>query len=153
MNLKLIADSPYPKFEVYDEDKIVMRIKIDPQLQAVRLSRGENHRVFFIGEERLRKRSVITLLNEYSQPLGTLINDKSNNTGIVEVEDIKFKFSIAARAGKEISLFEADNLFPVLNCKIENEALPSTLDNITYLLFSLSWYTFLTKKKEDFQFA
>jgi len=154
MYLKLITASPYPKFEVYEEDKVVMRIKIDPEMQAVRITHNENRRVFFLAEEKLRKMTVTTLLNEYSQPLGTLIKDKSNGSGKIEVEGTKLRYSMTDRPNKEITLFEINTRFEVLNCKIENEALLPALNNISYLLFSLSWFTFLVKeKKEDLQFA
>ena len=151
MYLKLIANTPYPKFEVYDEIQLVIRIKIDPEMQALRVTYKEKLRVFFIVEQKSRKSHLFSLLNEYSQPLGTLIKDKSNNSGELEIEDMKLKYTLA---NNEINLFENDKLVAALNCKIENEVLLSAVSNINYLLFGLSWVTFLIKEtKETFQFA
>ena len=154
MYLKLIANNQYPKFEVYDEGQLVVGIKIDPEMQAVRVTYKENRRVFFIIEEKFRKASILTLLNEYSQPLGSLVKDKSNNSGQIEIEEIKLKYKLADTSEKQISLFEINNPAAVLNCKIEIDALPSVMNNINYLLFGLSWVAFLVKEeKEILQFA
>jgi hypothetical protein len=154
MYLKLIANSPYPKFEVYDEDKPAIGIKIDPEMQAVRVTYKEKRRVFFILEEKLRKSSLLTLVNEYSQPLGTLINDKSNNSGEIEIEGIKLKYSLIDSSYKEINIFEINNPVALLKCRIENEALLSAISNINYLLFGLSWVSFLVKEgRENLQLA
>ena len=150
MYLKLIANTPYPKFEVYDEIQLVIRIKIDPEMQALRVTYKEKLRVFFIVEQKSRKSHLFSLLNEYSQPLGTLIKDKSNNSGELEIEDMKLKYTLA---NNEINLFENDKLVAALNCKIENEVLLSAVSNINYLLFGLSWVAFLVKEKESLQFA
>ena len=154
MYLKLIANDSYPKFEVFEEDQLVIGIKIDHEMRAVRVTYKDKRRVFFIGEEKSRKNNIFTLVNEYSQPLGSLIKDKSNNSGQIEIENIKLKYKFADTPDKQISLFEINNPVAVLNCEIENDALVSALDNINYLLFSLSWFTLLSKqKKEQLQFA
>jgi len=154
MYLKLIANSSYPKFEAYDKDQLVIGIKIDPEMQAVRVTYKDNRRVFFLVEEKFRKTNILTLLNEYSQPLGSLTKDKSNNSGQIEIEDIKLKYKITDAADKQISLFEINNTVAVLNCKIEVDALLYAMSNINYLLFGLSWVAFLVKEeKESLQFA
>jgi hypothetical protein len=154
MYLKLIANTSYPKFEAYDKDQLVIGIKIDPEMQAVRVTYKENRRVFFLVEEKFRKTNILTLLNEYSQSLGSLAKDKSNNSGQIEIEGIKLKYKLADTADKQISLFEINNPVAVLNCKIENDTLLDAMSNINYLLFGLSWVAFLVKEeKENLQFA
>jgi hypothetical protein len=155
MYLKQIPSKSNPKFEVCAGDQVVIGIKIDPQMQTVRVTYKENRRVFFVVEEKYKKTHVTTLLNEYSQPLGSLIKDKSNNSGEIEIEDVKLRYELTDRSGaEEINLFEINNPVAALNCKIENEALLSIADNINYLLLSLSWVAFLVKEeKESFQFA
>jgi hypothetical protein len=146
MHLKLVANAPSPKFEIYDDDQVVAGIKIDLQMQALRLTYREIRRVFFITEERLRKGSQLNLLNEYSQPLGTLIKNKSNTSGEMEIEGLKLNFNIADNGGKEVNLYEKNK--PVLSCKIQDEALLFALENINYLLFAFMWYTFLLKEQK-----
>ncbi len=154
MYLKLIANNPNPKFEVYDEGQLAIGIKIDPEMQAVRITYKENRRVFFVVEEKLRRGNILTLLNEYSQPLGFLSNEKSNNSGKIEIEGMKLKYKLAGTPDKEISLFEINNPVAALNCRIENDTLLSAVSNMNYLLFGLSWVAFLVKEeKENLQFA
>ena len=145
MYLRLIANDPYPKYEIYEGDQLVIRVKIDPEMQAVRLISDENRRVFFITEEKVRKSAVFTLVNEYSQPLGTLVKDKSDSSGEIEVEGLKLKYELTNTPDKQINLFKAGK--HLLNCKIENEALLSALQNLNYLLFGLSWFALLVKEK------
>ena len=154
MYLKVIANNPHPKFEIYDNGEPVIGIKIDPEMQTVRVTYKEKKRVFFIVEEKLRKHHLITLLNEYSQPLGSLVKDKSNNSGEIEIEDMKFAYKLAGAEHNQINLAEINNPRTGVNCEIENEAISSAMTNINYLLFSLSWVAFLVKEeKENFQFA
>ncbi|MEP6594501.1 MAG: hypothetical protein ABJA71_01090 [Ginsengibacter sp.] len=153
MYLKLIANNPYPKFEVHGKDQLV-RINIDLEMEAMRVTYNEKRRVFFIVEEKFRKSSILTLVNEYSQLLGILIKDKSNNSGEIEIEGMKLKYKLEDTFDKEINLFEINNRGVTLNCKIENDALLSASSNINYLLFGLSWVAFLVKQeKENLQFA
>jgi hypothetical protein len=154
MHLKFIASNSYPKFEVYDNGQLVIGIKVDTEMQAVRVTYKENRRAFFLAEEKFRKNSILTLVNEYSQPLGSLVKDKSNNSGQVEFEDMKLSYKLSDTADKQISLFEINNPVAVLNCSIEIDALLPAIDNINYLLFGLSWVAFLVKEqKENLQFA
>ena len=154
MYLKQIPGKSNPKFEVYAEDQVVIGIKIDPEMQSVRVRYKENRRVFFVVEEKFKKTYSITLLNEYSQPLGSLTKDKSNNSGEIEIEGVKLKYELTGKAAQEVNLFEINNPVAALNCKIENEALLYTAGNMNYLLFSLSWVAFLIKEeKENLQFA
>lgn len=152
MYLKLIANDSYPKFQVVNDNQPVVGIKIDPQMQAVRITYEETKRVFFIVEEKFRKSHLISLLNEYSQPLGTLTKEKSSNSGEIELEGMKLSYNIIDSGVREINLYEANKL--VLNCKIENEALLSALENMNYLLFAFSWFIFLLKEEKPvLQFA
>ncbi len=150
MYLKLIADNPYPQFDVYDEDSLVVRIKIDKEMQALRITCKDNQRVFFIVEERSGKGSICTLLNEYSQPLGTLIQDKFISTsGEIEIEGMKFNYRIASNPVKEIILLENNKHNSILNCRINDAVLFEYTNFINYFIFALSWFIFLSKEKKE----
>ena len=154
MYLKLITNNPYPQFDVYDEDRLVVRIKIDEKMQALRITCKDNRRVFSIAAEKVRKINVYSLLNEYSQPLGTLIKDKvQDNTGEVEIEGLKLNYQLISNPINEIVLFE-NNAEQLLNCRVSDSLLPEFTNYINYFVFSLSWFAFLCKeKKEAISFA
>lgn len=156
MKVKFIPAKSYPEFEVYDETKMVIHVKIDTEIQAFRIRCQENRRVFSIATEVVKKNKITTLLNEYSQQLGSLIKSKSdNNTGEIDIEGVQYTFKLNNDFLKEIHLFEDNNYQPVLSCKLEMGPL-SLLheDSISYLLFSLVWFKFLTKDQAAFiQFA
>ncbi|MEO6455159.1 MAG: hypothetical protein ABIN97_13850 [Ginsengibacter sp.] len=150
MYLKLIANNPYPQFDIYDEDKLAVRIKIDKEMQALRITCKDNRRVFFIAEEKFRKTSVSTLLNEYSQPLGALIPDKFvNNSGEIEIEGMKLNYRITNFPVKEIVLLENNKVDSVLNCRINDALLLEYSNYINYFIFALSWFAFLSKEKQE----
>ena len=108
--------------------------------------------VFFIATELLKKNKITTLLNEYSQQLGSLVKSKSdNNTGEIEIEGVQYSFKLNNDFLKEINLFEDNNYEPVLSCKLEmGQLLFPHEEYITYLLFSLVWFKFLTKEQATF---
>lgn len=155
MNMKLVANSPYPQFDVYDDEKLVVRIKIDKDMQALRLICKDNRRVFFIVEEILKKGSMCTLVNEYSQPLGILIQDKfSNGSGAIEIEGMQLNYRLTSNPVKEIILLENDKYNSLLNCRINDAVLFEYSNYINYFIFALSWFLFLSKeKKESMHFA
>lgn len=149
MYLKLITKNPYPQFDVYDEDKVVVRIKIDKEMQAIRITCHDTHRVFFIVEEKFRKNSVLNLVNEYSQPLGSLIADKfMANSGEVEIEGMKLNYQLNSHPITEIALFES-SAGPLLNCRLNDALLLEYNSYVNYFIFALSWFTFLSKEKKE----
>jgi hypothetical protein len=156
MKVKFVSNKSYPEFEVYDETKMVIHIKIDPEIQAFRIRCQDNRRVFSIATEVVKKNKITTLLNEYSQQLGSLIKSKPDNTtGEIEIEGVHYTFKLNNDFLKEIHLFEDNNYQPVLSCKLEMGQLSFLHeDYISYLLFSLVWFKFLTQEQATFvQFA
>jgi len=156
MKIKFISRESHPEFEVYEGNKMVIQIKIDNEIQAFRIRCQDNRRVFFIANEEVKKNKITTLLNEYSQPLGSITKSKSGiNTGRIEIERVSYTYKLSGNSGKEISLFAHNNYQPVLSCQLEMEQ-SSFLheDYISYLLFSLVWFKFLTTEQATFvQFA
>ncbi|MEO6330168.1 MAG: hypothetical protein ABIO55_14645 [Ginsengibacter sp.] len=155
MYLKLITDNPYPHFDVYDEDTLLVQIKVDKEMQALRITCKENRRVFFIVEEKLRRGNVLNLVNEYSQPLGFLNKGKvQGNSGEIEIEGLNLNYRLSSNPVTEIALFENDKRNSILNCRLNDALLLAYGDYINYFIFALSWFTFLSKdKKELMHFA
>jgi hypothetical protein len=156
MKIIFVSNKPFPEFEIYEENKMVIHIKIDTQTQAFRVKCLGNRRVFFIEDEVIRKTEITTLLNEYSQQLGFLTRNKLDiNSGEIEIEGDQYSYRLNDDLLKEINLFELNNYQPVLSCKIEAGQLSIlNKDYINYLLFALAWFTFLSKEQTSYaQFA
>jgi hypothetical protein len=151
MKVVFVSHKSYPEFELYEENNKVMHIKIDNESNAFRITRDDNRRAFFIQEEVIKKNKIITLLNEYSQQLGSLTNISADKeTGEMEIEGIQYLYMLNSGLSKEIKLFKADRDQSILTCKIEPGQLSfSTEDYLNYLLFGLAWYTFLTKEQAN----
>ena len=156
MKIIFISNKPFPEFEIYEENKMVIHIKIDTQTQAFRVMCHSNRRVFFIEDEVIKKTEITTLLNEYSQQLGFLTKGKPDiNSGEIEIEGNRYTYKFNDDFLKEINLFEPNNYKPILSCKLEVGQL-SILNKvyINYLLFALVWYIFLAKEQTSYaQFA
>ncbi len=157
MNIKFISRKPYPEFEVSDENKMIIHIKVDTETQAFRIKYNDNRRVFFIADEVFKKNKVTTLLNEYSQQLGFLTIDKlDNNSGEIEIEGVQYEYKLKNGFTKEINLYKHNNHYqPILNCRLESEELSLANNSyINYMLFALAWFTFLSKEHStSMQFA
>jgi len=152
MQIKFISHRPYPEFEVFEQNKILIHIKVDTETQAFRIAIRDNKRVFFIADEVVKKNKITTLLNEYSIQLGSLSKSKSDdNAGEIEFEGVQYTYSLNDDLRKEINLFERGKIQPILSCKLEPGQLSFLSEGyINYLLFSLVWYKFLTKGQPVF---
>ncbi len=152
MTIISIPHDSYPEFEIYEENKMLIHIKVDREAQAFRINYKDKRRVFFIAEEMVKKGRVIILLNEYSQRLGSLnLINSTNSSGEIEIEGVRYTYELNDDFGKEINLFRHDNSQPILSCKLEKGEL-SFLNKkyVNYVLFALSWFAFITTKQEAF---
>jgi hypothetical protein len=151
MKVVFVSHKSYPEFELYEENNRVMHIKIDNESNAFRITLDDNRRVFFIQEEVIKKNKIITLLNEYSQQLGSLMNTSADKeTGEVEIEGIQYLYMLNNGISNEIKLYKADSDQSILNCKLETGQLSFFKEGyLNYLLFGLAWYTFLTKEQAN----
>lgn len=151
MIIKFISGKPHPEFEVIEDDNLAMHIKLDVETQGFRIKFKDKRRVFFISNEVIKKNKVTTLLNEYSQQLGSLTESKINdNEGEIEIEQRLYNYKLSDDFLKEINLSEQDSGEVVLSCKLGNGELSLLKKNyLNYILFSLAWFAFLTKQKTD----
>jgi len=149
MIIKFISNKSHPEFEIFEDNNILIHIKIDAETQGFRIKFEDKRRVFFISDEIIKKNKITTLLNEYSQQLGSLSEDKINyNQGEIEIEDSVYIYKMNDDFLKEINLFEQHSGELVLNCKLGNGELSFLKKNyLNYILFSLAWFAFLTKEK------
>ena len=91
MKIIFTSHKLYPEFKVYEDNKVVIQVKIDNPSQAFRITCLDNKRVFFIADEIVKKTKITTLLNEYSQQLGSLIKSNSDiNAGEIEIEGERY---------------------------------------------------------------
>lgn len=152
MIIKFISDKLSPEFEVYEESKMIIHIKIDTDTQAFRITCLDSKRVFFIADEVTKKVTITTLLNEYSQRLGSLSKSKSAlNSGEIEIEEVQYTYTFSDDFIKEINLFNQNSRQPVLTCKLEPGQLSFLNEGyINYLLFSIAWFKFLREKQPAF---
>lgn len=151
MNIKFISNKSYPEFEVYEENKMIIHIKVDLETDSFRIKCKDKRRVFFISDEIIKKNKITFLLNEYSQQLGSLIENKlNNNLGEIEIERMSYSYEINDDFSKEINLFEHNSHHQFLSCKIESGNLSLfKKDYLSYLLFSLGWFNFLTQEQPN----
>ena len=151
MKVVFVSHRSYPEFELYEENKRVLHLKIDNASNAFRITCDDNRRVFFIGEETIRKNKIITLLNEYSQQLGSLSNmNTDDNTGEIEIEGIQYTYGLNNGLSKEIALYKSESDQSILTCRLEPGQLSFLNEGyLNYLLFGLAWYNFLTKEQPN----
>jgi hypothetical protein len=59
MEIMFISNKPYPEFEIYEENKMVIHIKIDLQTQAFRIISLDTKSIFYC-RELVKKKNIIT---------------------------------------------------------------------------------------------
>src|SRR5436853_7619603 len=95
MNILFISNKLYPEFEVYENKKLIVHIKIDDASRAFRIKFEDTRRVFLIADEVIRKTKIVTLLNEYSQQLGFLTKgNSSGSAGEIEIEGTQYTYGL-----------------------------------------------------------
>lgn len=155
MNLKLITIGNN-SFEIYDQEKLVIKIKTDHKAKAFRIDCRGKKRVFFVEEGNV-KSDMDVVINEYSQPLGFIKKSKEkNNFGIIETEGTKYIYSISIKSSVEVMLYINYDKNPDIFCRFENAPHFDVINSIEtkYILFSLTWFLFLnSQKKEELEFA
>ncbi len=149
MQVRILGSDNKPEIEIYDGAEKLIHIKIDSEVSAFRINCLNVKRVFSVYEEVVRRHTSTILLNEYSQPLGKIEKDRLlDQTGIIEVEDLQMNYRIR-NADEQTHIFFTEHSREVFNCTLSIEMLRSLNDTyVSILLFSLSWYAYLSKSKQ-----
>ncbi len=149
MKIKLISYKPYPEFSISESDKLQMHIKLDINANAFRIKYKDSRRVFFIYEETVKNKSVTTLLNEYSQQLGSIAtNELSPDSGQLEIEGESYIYRLN-NSSQEIKIFKNDPFQSTLVCSASLSDWPSPSHfSINYIMFSIGWFIYMGKEKE-----
>ncbi len=151
MRISISGSESRPEIEMHDNAEKLIHVKIDTEVSAFRINCLNVKRVFSVYDEVVKRHSVKVLLNEYSQALGKIEKDKLlEQTGQVTIEDMHLNYRIRTMAKGEVYVFLLEHSKEVFNCSI-NEDKFATLkeDGVCILLFSLCWYAYLSKKKQD----
>ncbi len=145
MEIKFISYEPYPEFVVYEGGQMAIHVKLDIETDAFRIECFDQKRVFFIYDEIIKNKPVVTLLNEYSQQLGCMTKNTIQNSGEIEIESISYIYNLNKPLKKITILKNSEH--PVLLCTLEMKEWPfPNKIYLNYILFSLSWFVHLRKE-------
>lgn len=151
MQANISGSTSRPEIEIYESAEKLIHIKIDPEVSAFRINCLNVKRVFSVYEEVSRRHTYTVLLNEYSQPLGKIEKDHLlDQTGLVDVEDIKLNYRIRTMPKGDIYLFLAEESKEVFNCSINPQSFAAMNESqVAILLFSICWFAYLSKNKQS----
>ncbi|MEO7046461.1 MAG: hypothetical protein ABI091_14215 [Ferruginibacter sp.] len=149
MEIKIISFKPYPKFVVSEGIKILIQIKLDTEMNGFRIRCQNSRRVFFITEESIKNKTLITLSNEYSQKIGSISKSpQEKNSGRVEIEGFEYNYKIDSFS-EELYLYKNVQPFQfhaTYKLGLKEWPFPGEI-YINYILFSVAWFLFSTNEK------
>ena len=92
-------------------------LRYNPLLQSVRISSGNEHRLFFIKPGGAGKRFHFT--NEYGFAVGKLaLSDTDTGDGTIEVGEHGFHYRLFRDPAPELAIYTPLQLLPALTCQL-----------------------------------
>lgn len=152
------TSTDYEDFLFKEDEKTVLKLRLNYHLQTVRIETESEKRVFIIEDEGLL-RTRLVLKNEYGVRMGQMIFDSRNElNGKVEIESSHFKFSIPKGSSGALSIYDYSGRKLIYNCNLSfdpgekkpetREAHQTALKNSPTFILALSWYLFQQSIKQ-----
>jgi hypothetical protein len=151
--------SSIKKYQLTEGDETKLVLKYNPEQRSVRVSREENHRLFFIDKTGLWHNKTI-LKNEYGVEIGRLSFDKAQHIGAIEIEGKKYFYSFENNKSQQLVVFEHSISLPLAVCDLSQAPSFTSLasdryssEECTCFLLGLCWYLFPHTAAEHLEFA
>lgn len=144
--VQISSNSSHQVYELWDNKEKLIAFNYHVVHGTIRIVSDEP-RVFLLRKEGFLKNRTV-LLNEYGFKMATLFEETEAQSGQIEIDEKKFRFSIHNRLYKEVFIFSYDSDKPFITCD-----LPSALNNYKALLLVLCWFRSQHHKKELLQSA
>jgi hypothetical protein len=152
------SKNPLEVYELREDASVKLTYSVNPKLSSFRADCKTTKRNFFIEREGFWGNKVV-LKNEYGVAMGRLLHARWwGNEGTIELDGEKFRYRYRNNPMSEIVFYKTNPEEPLLACGLighhgttdvklhKGRELPA--DDLTYLLFALSWYLFLPVAKE-----
>ncbi len=153
MNIVSLKNNPGRQdYLLTEDDKTVLKLCYKNDAHIARVETEKERRVLIIEDEGLL-RTLLILKNEYGVRIGSLSYDNFSVTqGVVEIENIKYRFRIHQFATPELHIYKGSYKNLIYSCQllVENNKSKNALAS---LIIAVSWYLFLKGKvKTDHAF-
>ncbi len=134
-------------FNLSEANTVTQVLRYNPLQKSARLSGMGPQRLFFIEEAGFRNHHLI-LKNEYGFTIGRLsAENHTNEAGLMEIEEKKFSYQLTNRPVPELTIYELDQVQPLLTCAFVKNAgreylisPTASLQEFASLLLGLCWY-------------
>lgn len=138
-------------YELWNSKEKLLTLAYHPASATIRISSGDEKRVFLIGREGfLRRRTV--LRNEYGIRMGQLIYDNNlENQGLIDVYEEGFNYILENGSDPKVSIYRNTEKLAVSQLPTISEDINS--DNYDLLMLILCWYVSTTVKKQVEEYA
>jgi hypothetical protein len=144
--VQITSNANHKGYELWDNEEKLIAFSYHVVHGTIRIVSDEP-RVFLLRKEGFLKNRTV-LLNEYGFKMAALFEETEAQSGQIEIEEKKFKYSIHKGLLKEVFIYAADAERPFIVCD-----LPSALNNYIALLLVLCWFKMQHQKKELLQSA
>src|SRR4030095_4912356 len=138
-------------YELWNSKKKLLALAYHPASGTLRVSAGNEKRVFLIGREGfLRRRTV--LRNEYGIRIGQLTYDNNqDNLGTIDVYEEDFTYILQNDPDPKASIHRGTELLAVSELPAISDDINS--DNYDLLMLVLCWYISTAVKKQVEEYA
>lgn len=145
------SSAEYEDFLFKEDEKTILKLRLNYHLQTVRIETESEKRVFIIEDEGLLKTKLV-LKNEYGVRMGQMVFDNwYGQQGTVEIENSRFRFTIRKTPSAELQLYKnsGKNLIYSGNLLFESgnsqhearQGIQLILKNYQHsYILALSWY-------------
>lgn len=130
-------------FQLKENDSTVLEIHYRPEMHTARIETRDERRVLIIEDESFLK-TKISVKNEYGISIGSLVYDNfSDNHGMVEIENIKFRFFIEHKPTPELQIYKDKKLVYSCHLSFDENNPKEVRYQSSSSVIAVSWYLFL----------
>ena len=150
------SSSALQEYHLIENDVCKVILKYNPLHHSARISCGKHHKLVFVETSGSLKLKTV-FKNEYGLEIGSLLQDKWHNKGIVAIDSKKYNYQLQKNPLAELIIFDDNPSKPLVSCglKPDNGITEISLSHNTngidnsFLLLGLCWYLFLPLAKES----
>jgi len=131
----------HDEYQLNENGKTILKVMHRRDLNTARVETTKGQRVLIIENEGLIKERIV-IKNEYGVEIGQLaFNNWSDNHGIIQIENFKYKFHLNNREKTEMLIFNDSGKTLLYQCLLsfESDLLSHLKEQLSAITVSIAW--------------
>ncbi|MFI5185263.1 MAG: hypothetical protein ACHQF0_00905 [Chitinophagales bacterium] len=147
-----INDDPRQRiYELWTNKEKSLILAYHPTSRTIRISTGDERRVFLIGREGFRRNRTV-LRNEYGIRIGQLSHDSGQvNQGNIEVSGEQYNYILQDVIPARAAIYKNGDM--LAECELPEVSKNAKGSDHDLLILTLCWYLDVAVKKEEEEYA